>query len=117
MQCVTPHCEGILTPRCLGLAILPTRKLVCNRLLALSTSPDPPCKEGIMAPLLGSESRKIHPKLRMIANGSTEVNIVRAEQCAPLALERAALAAELPILRGAEPVALSGCAKITSAFW
>src|SRR5215217_3601885 len=104
MQCVTPHCEGILTPRCLGLAILPTRKLVCNRLLALSTSPDPPCKEGIMAPLLGSESRKIHPKLRMIANGSTEVNTVRAEQCTALAVETSMRAEALPLLRGEEPV-------------
>ena len=57
-----------------------------------------------MAQLLGSESRKIHPKLRMIANGSTEVNAVRAEQCAAVAVEAPKVAEALPILRGDEPV-------------
>jgi subtilisin family serine protease len=57
-----------------------------------------------MAPLLGSESRKIHPKLRMIANGSTEVNTVRAEQCTALAVETSMRAEALPLLRGEEPV-------------
>ncbi len=57
-----------------------------------------------MASLLGSESRKIDPKLRMIANGSTEVNTVRAEQCTALAVETSTRAEALPLLRGEEPV-------------
>ena len=36
---------------------------------------------------LGKDARKIDPKLRMIANGSGEVNIARAEQCAGIAVD------------------------------
>jgi subtilisin family serine protease len=36
--------------------------------------------------LLGPEARKLQPKLRMIANGSTTVNAIRSEQSASLAL-------------------------------
>lgn len=36
---------------------------------------------------LGKDARKIDPKLRMIANGSEEVNIARAEQCAGIAVD------------------------------
>lgn len=60
-----------------------------------------------MANLLGSELRKIHPKLRMIADGSAEVNAVRAEQCAPLAIESPQLIESIPVLRGTEPMALA----------
>ena len=35
---------------------------------------------------LGRGSRKIAPKLRMIANGAAPINFVRAELCAPLAV-------------------------------
>jgi subtilisin family serine protease len=60
-----------------------------------------------MANLLGSELRKFHPKLRMIADGSAEVNTVRAEQCASLSIEKPGLIDSIPILRGAEPMALA----------
>ena len=36
---------------------------------------------------LGEDARKIDPKLRMIANGSSDVNIRRAEQCAGIAVD------------------------------
>ena len=35
---------------------------------------------------LGDDARKIDPMLRMIANGATSVNVVRAESCASLAV-------------------------------
>ena len=37
---------------------------------------------------LGPEGRKLDPKLRMVANGSSKVNAVRAEQCAAVSLPR-----------------------------
>lgn len=36
--------------------------------------------------LLGENVRKIQPKLRVISNGSPEVNAVRAEQCGAVAI-------------------------------
>jgi subtilisin family serine protease len=42
-------------------------------------------------PLIGEERTKLHPKLRMIANGSSEVNAVRAEQCAAIRVTSPAL--------------------------
>lgn len=37
---------------------------------------------------LGAEGRKLDPKLRMVANGSSKVNAVRAEQCAAVSLPK-----------------------------
>jgi subtilisin family serine protease len=72
--------------------------------MRLSTALNMTSKEYTMAELLGGESRKIHPKLRMIANGSTAVNVIRAEQCAAVAVETPQVADALPRLRGDEPV-------------
>lgn len=47
---------------------------------------------------LGAEGRKLDPKLRMVANGSSAVNAVRAEQCAAVTL-----AAESPLLQSIPP--------------
>ena len=55
-----------------------------------------------MPELLGDEKRKIHAKLRMIADGSGDVNATRAEQCAALALKETE--PERPALRGDEPI-------------
>jgi hypothetical protein len=55
-----------------------------------------------MPEVLGDEKRKIHAKLRMIADGSSNVNAVRAEQCAALAVKQTE--PERPVLRGDEPV-------------
>lgn len=60
-----------------------------------------------MSELLGEDIRKIQPKLRVFANGSTNVNIVRAEQCAALTIDKEQVAESLPVLRGDEPAALS----------
>ncbi len=38
-------------------------------------------------PMLGEAVLKLQPKLRMFANGSTEVNLVRAEQCSAIAID------------------------------
>jgi hypothetical protein len=50
--------------------------------------------------------RKIHPKLRMIANGDTIVNVLRAELCGVLAAKLRRVASRVPRLRGdvAEPL-------------
>jgi subtilisin family serine protease len=58
--------------------------------------------------LLGSGRDKLAPKLRMIANGSSEVNSVRSEACAGLrvvdpALLRTAVVRLAPAADGAEP--------------
>ena len=59
-----------------------------------------------MSGLLGPEARKIQPKLRMIADGSSEVNLVRAEHCSPLAIDTDKKDVEsIPVLRGEQPVA------------
>jgi subtilisin family serine protease len=52
------------------------------------------------SPLLGEGLRKCQPKLRMIANASSKVNTVRAEQCGPLAVTSQTLLKEVPIQRG-----------------
>ena len=57
-----------------------------------------------MEKLLGDEKSKIQPKLRMIADGSNDVNIVRSEQCAAMIVVKPTDANRLPILRGDEPV-------------
>ncbi|MEJ7575964.1 MAG: hypothetical protein WKF74_03050 [Pyrinomonadaceae bacterium] len=53
-------------------------------------------------PLLGSEARKAQPKLRMIANGSTTVNVIRSEQCASIAVAKQSLLNAIEPQRGAE---------------
>src|SRR6266540_698656 len=62
--------------------------------------------------LLGPEVRKLQPKLRMFANGSTTVNAIRSEQSAalavadvplPEALAAEALAFAAPVTRSALP--------------
>jgi hypothetical protein len=57
--------------------------------------------------------KKLQPKLRMISNGDTRVNVVRAERCAALAVERPSTLKEIPTLRGpdAVPVALGNLKK------
>lgn len=50
--------------------------------------------------VLGEQSRKCQPRLRMIANGSEKVNTVRAEQCASLAVISKRLLKQIPIQRG-----------------
>lgn len=50
--------------------------------------------------LLGSEFRKIHPKLRMVAKAHDNVNFRRAEQCSAMA------APEAPLEIEAEPLAI-----------
>jgi subtilisin family serine protease len=44
---------------------------------------------GTKAYQLGNCARKVDPKLRMIANGDMQVNVVRAERCAALAAQPA----------------------------
>lgn len=57
--------------------------------------------------------RKLQPKLRMIADGDTIVNVVRAERCAALSVVKPALLKKFKPLRGARaaPVALRDMAK------
>lgn len=43
---------------------------------------------------------KLQPKLRMIADGDTTVNVVRAERCAALSVTKTALLRNVPTLRG-----------------
>jgi subtilisin family serine protease len=56
---------------------------------------------------------KMQPRLRMVADGDTRVNAVRAERCAALAIETPATARKIPELRGAGavPVAVEALAK------
>jgi subtilisin family serine protease len=51
--------------------------------------------------------RKLQPKLRMIADGDTTVNVVRAERCAALSVVSPALLKKIPALRGATPAPVS----------
>lgn len=53
------------------------------------------------------DDRKIHPKLRMITNGDTTVNILRAEQCGALGVRSATLISGTPRLRGDDALPLS----------
>ena len=54
-----------------------------------------------MPPKVGNEIlRKLQPKLRMIANGDTTVNVVRAERCAALSVVKPDLLKKVPPLRG-----------------
>src|SRR5215510_9625561 len=51
--------------------------------------------------------KKLQPKLRMIADGDTRVNVIRAERCAGLAVSRPKLAERVPIMRGSRAVGVS----------
>ncbi len=65
-------------------------------------------KENIMpktgASKIGPMSRKLQPKLRMIANCSTKVNTIRAEQSAAVAVVSKKVLKEIPKVRGNEDV-------------
>jgi len=54
--------------------------------------------------VLGKDSRKCQPRLRMIANANPEVNAVRSEQCASIAVTASKLLKQIPIQRGEEAV-------------
>lgn len=58
-------------------------------------------------------AQKLHPKLRVFANGDREVNAIRAEHCSGIAVTTKKLLADVPELRGDEatPVALSALSK------
>src|SRR5688572_12716621 len=67
-----------------------------------------------MPPKIQPETlRKIQPKLRMIADGATAVNVVRAERCAALSVVKPELLKKFPPLRGtaAAPVAIKDVKK------
>jgi len=57
--------------------------------------------------------KKIQPKLRMIADGDSIVNVVRAERCGALAVDNKSLLRRVPETRGAHavPVALDDLPK------
>ena len=55
-----------------------------------------------MAQLLGKQSRKIQPKLRIIANGSSEVNTIRAEQSSVVSVNEE-LSKGTPVMTGETP--------------
>jgi subtilisin family serine protease len=59
-------------------------------------------------PIAPRTLRKLQPKLRMITDGDTTVNVVRAERCGALAVDDRALLARIPQKRGpdAAPVPL-----------
>jgi len=52
---------------------------------------------------LGPHSRKVHPLLRMVADGSPSVNLARSEQSASIAIDAAELSKEA--LRAHRPAA------------
>ena len=54
--------------------------------------------------VLGDDTRKCQPRLRMIANGSVKVNTVRAEQCASIAVTSQALLKQVPEQRGKDAI-------------
>jgi subtilisin family serine protease len=57
---------------------------------------------------LGAEGRKLDPKLRMVRNGSSTVNAVRAEQCAAVSLAPdSPLLQKVPLQRGEAARALT----------
>jgi hypothetical protein len=57
--------------------------------------------------LVGVGRTKLQPKLQMIANGSGEVNAVRAEQCAGLRVTSRKLLKEVELRRTASDVAVT----------
>lgn len=56
---------------------------------------------------LGPEAHKLHPRLRMMRNGSAIVNTLRAEHAACLRVRDPSVAAQLPCLLGDEAVPLA----------
>jgi hypothetical protein len=56
--------------------------------------------------VLGPDTRKCQPRLRMIANGNPKVNTVRAEQCASIAVVNQKLLKQVPIQRSESAVPL-----------
>ncbi|HSS21386.1 MAG TPA: S8 family serine peptidase [Pyrinomonadaceae bacterium] len=54
--------------------------------------------------VFGAGTRKCQPRLRMIGNGSAEVNTVRAEQCGSIAVTNQTLLREIPPQRGKNAV-------------
>lgn len=67
-----------------------------------------------MPPKIAPEAlRRLQPKLRMIADGDTAVNVVRAERCAALSVVKPGLLKQFPPLRGraAAPVTLKEMKK------
>ena len=67
-----------------------------------------------MPPTIARDTlKKIQPKLRMITDGDTRVNIVRSERCAALLVDKPALLRKVPRLRGpgTAPVTLKQLAK------
>jgi subtilisin family serine protease len=58
-----------------------------------------------MSPPISAEAlRKLHPKLRMIANGDTTVNVIRSERCAAMAVVAPSVLARVPQVRGPDAV-------------
>src|SRR5262247_1249091 len=55
---------------------------------------------------LVTEERKLQPKLRMIANGDTQVNTVRAEQCGSICVSADTAQAVAPV-RSSDPASLA----------
>src|SRR5262249_32600952 len=53
-----------------------------------------------------TEERKLQPKLRMIANGDTQVNTVRAEQCGSICVSADTAQAVAPV-RSSDPATLT----------
>lgn len=49
--------------------------------------------------VLGQDTRKCQPRLRMIANGDVKVNTVRAEQCGSIAVDNLMLLKKTPLQR------------------
>ncbi|HEX8184953.1 MAG TPA: S8 family serine peptidase [Blastocatellia bacterium] len=62
---------------------------------------------------IGAEGRKLQPKLRMVANGSTTVNAIRAEQSGSVAINNRKILKETATVRGnlAAPVTRSELPK------
>jgi len=54
--------------------------------------------------VLGPDTRKCQPRLRMIANGSPKVNTVRAEQSGSIAVVSQTLLKQVPIKRSESAV-------------
>lgn len=71
----------------------------------------PKKKESLV---LGEDTRKCQPRLRMIANGSVKVNTVRAEQCASIAVTNQTLLRKVPEQRGKNAIPMRKAQLATS---
>lgn len=67
--------------------------------------------------IAGETLRKLQPKLRMVADGDTAVNVVRSERCAALAVDNPSALRKVRRLRGADdvPVPRTGLRKAPKA--